>query len=334
MRQRVVAYARWRILFSPTRTMKIKQLLPALVLTLAFTACSDDDKLPYTDDSQQTSTENRNQNPATVSEWQRLEVPRVKNNADNIVLVRKVPTYGVNYILEYDRKKRSQRWACFQWYDGNSGTAWNRNNWDYETSNPWAMLNLRTHGWGDPFQPDPDLPLGERTELEEYDAIPYQRGHIVASADRVNSKEANEQTFYLSNIMPQYKNLNEGIWQDMESQLRTWNSKKNKPYRETLYVCKGGTIDGNLINTTTSTGLIVPKYFFMAVLAKVSNNNYKALAFWVTHTSTNEKGKPLKNYVKSIDELERLTGIDFFCNLPDAIEDEVEKSYTLADWGL
>ena len=52
------------------------------------------------------------------------------------------------------------------------------------------------------------------------------------------------------------------------------------------------------------------------------------------HTSTNEKGKPLKNYVKSIDELERLTGIDFFCNLPDAIEDEVEKSYTLADWGL
>ena len=116
--------------------MQYKYLLPALILTLAFTACSDDDKLPHIDDRQQTSTENKNQNPATVSEWQRLEVPRVKNNAENIVLVRKVQSYGVNYILEYDRKKRSQRWACFQWYDGNSGTAWNRSNGDDETSNP------------------------------------------------------------------------------------------------------------------------------------------------------------------------------------------------------
>ena len=335
MRQRVVAYARWRISFSlKSSTMQYKHLLPALILTLAVAACSDDDKLPHIDDKQQASTDNKNQNPATVSEWQRLEVPRIKNNADNVVLVRTVPTYGVNYILEYDRKKRSQRWACFQWYDGNSGTGWNRNNWNYETSNPWVKLNLDTYGYADPFQPDPDLPLEERTELEEYYTIPYQRGHIVASADRVNSKEANEQTFYLSNIMPQRKSLNEGIWQDMESQLRTWNSKKNKPYRETLYVCKGGTIDDGKINSTTATGLIVPKYFFMAIMAKVSNNNYKALAFWVEHTSTNEKGRPLKNYVKSIDELEQLTGIDFFCNLSDDIEDKVEKSYTLSDWGL
>ena len=204
MRQRVVAYARWRISFSlKSSTMQYKHLLPVIILTLSIAACSDDDKLPHIDDKQQASTDNKNQNPATVSEWQRLEVPRIKNNADNVVLVRTVPTYGVNYILEYDRKKRSQRWACFQWYDGNSGTGWNRNNWNYETSNPWVKLNLDTYGYADPFQPDPDLPLEERTELEEYYTIPYQRGHIVASADRVNSKEANEQTFYLSNIMPQ-----------------------------------------------------------------------------------------------------------------------------------
>ena len=314
--------------------MQYKHLLPIFVLTLAFTACNDDDKLPHIDDKPQVSAENKNQNPATVSEWQRLEVPKIKNNADNIVLVRTVPTYGVNYILEYDRKKRSQRWACFQWYDGNSGTSWNRNNWTYETDNPWAMLNLSTHGWADPFQPDPDLPDGERTQLDEYSGISYQRGHIIASADRLNSKEANEQTFYLSNIMPQTKALNEGIWQDMESRLRAWNSKNAKPYRQTLYVCKGGTIDNGNINTTTATGLLVPKYFFMAILAKTSSGDYKALAFWVQHTSTNESGKPLKNYVISIDELEQKTGIDFFCNLPDDIEDEVEKSYTLADWGL
>lgn len=300
--------------------MQYKHLLPIFVLTLAFTACNDDDKLPHIDDKPQVSAENKNQNPATVSEWQRLEVPKIKNNADNIVLVRTVPTYGVNYILEYDRKKRSQRWTCYQMYDGNSGTSWKRAYWE---STEWG---------GDPFQPDPDLAPEERTELSDYRGSGYTRGHILPSADRLNSKEANEQTYYLSNIQPQSWNFNGGIWLDMENRMRNWNMSS---FRQTLYVCKGGTIDKDSQTIgKTNTGLIIPKYFYMAVLCKTRSNTYKAMAFWVEHTEKNLAGDNLSKYVISIDELEQKTGIDFFCNLPDDIEDEVEKSYTLADWGL
>ena len=61
------------------------------------------------------------------------------------------------------------------------------------------------------------------------------------------------------------------------------------------------------------------------------------MAFWVEHTDKNEKGKPLKNYVKNVRQLEQLTGIDFFCNLPDDTENQVETvstSQILSDWGL
>lgn len=164
-------------------------------------------------------------------------------------------------------------------------------------------------------------------------AVGYDRGHICPSADRVNSKEANEQTFYLSNIQPQINGFNTGVWLSMENQLRnTWNTSK---YRDILYVCKGVTIDNaSQIAGYTTSKLIVPKYFFAAVLA-VKDGQYKAIGLWFEH-KTNKDTK-LSNYVVSIDELEKLTGIDFFCNLPDKIENTVEaasKTTMLSDWGL
>lgn len=321
MRQRVVAYARWRISFSlKSSTMQYKHLLPVIILTLAIVACSDDDKLPHNDDKQQASTDNKNQNPATVLEWQRLEFPRIKNDGNSIVLVKSVSTFGINFCVEWDCLKRAQRWTCYQMYNGNSGNSWNRSYW---TSTEWG---------GDPFQPDPELDASVRTELSDYRGSGFTRGHIIASADRMNSKEANEQTYYLSNIQPQYYYFNGGIWLDMENKVRNWN---NSSFRQTLYVCKGGTIDNeSQIITRTTSGLIVPKYFYMAVLCKDKNDKFKAIAFWVEHTSKDLTGDKLAKYTITIDELEKKTSIDFFCNLSDDIEDKVEKSYTLSDWGL
>lgn len=298
-----------------------------LVLTVAVTSCDDDDKLPkaQTEITGQDNTNNTNRNPVGSNpEYGRLEFPHISNDPTSVVLIRRTPEFGINYTIEYDTKKRSQRWTCWQWYKGNSGTAWSRNNWDYETDNKWAMLNMATHGWGDPFQPDPDLSVGVRTELEEYNNIAFQRGHICASADRLNSKDANEQTFYLSNIMPQSAALNTGIWQEMENKVQSWG--KDNSFRRVLYVVKGGTIDDANIRTITPTGLVVPKYFFMALLCEDNSGEYKALAFWVEHTTQNMKGTPLGNFVINIRELERRTGIDFFCNLPDEKENEVETA--------
>ena len=72
--------------------------------------------------------------------------------------------------------------------------------------------------------------------------------------------------------------------------------------------------------------MIVPKYFFMAVLKKSSNGTYRAFGFWTEHLNNYvPSNTDLKQYSMSIDDLEEKTGMDFFCNLPDNIEKEVES---------
>ena len=260
-------------------------LFAGLAATLALTACDDNDcsnlsKLDpnypggSTDNGYNENCNDASQNAVLA----RLEIPQVIGDNQNVVLVRTVPDFGVNYVIEYNLVKRSQRWTAFQWYNGNSGTPWDRNNWDKETDNPWAMRNLREYGWGDPFQPDPDLPEYARTNLEEYYDCGYQRGHICASGDRLNSKDANEQTFYLSNIMPQHRNLNNGIWLTMENQVaRKWNSSQ---FRQTLYVVKGGTtfLEGiSLPGITFFGGILLPRITFLEGMPPLVLLSYRPL---------------------------------------------------------
>ena len=133
----------------------------------------------------------------------------------------------------------------------------------------------------------------------------------------------------MTNMMPQVGNFNGGIWNNMESRVRGWAKNEDK-----LYVCKGGTIDKQeYILGKTKNNHIVPKYFFMALLAK-KGDTYKALGFWVEHLNEDHSNDKLGDYVVSIDDLESKTGIDFFCNLPDDIETKVEGTTTKSDWGL
>jgi endonuclease G len=162
----------------------------------------------------------------------------------------------------------------------------------------------------------------------------YDHGHICPSADRQYSKEANYQTFYMTNMQPQLKEFNQTdyLWEYMEQQVRKWTPNT---IGDTLFVCKGGTIDTeNQILTRIQGKMIVPKYFYMALLSK-KKGQYSALAFWAEHKKT-EKSKThyLRNYVITIDELEARTGIDFFCNLPDGIEHKVESKVAYNYWGI
>ena len=133
-------------------------------------------------------------------------------------------------------------------------------------------------------------------------------------------------------MQPQLNIFNAGLWLKMENIVsRTWNQAS---FRDTLFICKGGTIDSpDKIMLTTPKGLIVPKYFFMAVLCK-NSQGYKAIGLWTEHYATDHKNDNLLNYVVSIDELERLTGIDFFCNLPDDLEEATEKIVFPTAWNL
>ena len=300
--------------------MRYIRLWSLLVLfSTLFISCSSDD-----DDSTEGTSKNTNKNIVDGNPYvSRLEFPRVKDGDMNLVLTSGTPDYGVTLSVEWDCHKKAQRWTCFSMYAKNAVKNWNRKNWEH------------TEWKGDPFQEDKRIPQRYRTTLDQYRGSGYNRGHICASEDRVYCRDANEQTFYMSNIHPQTYEFNTGIWLEMESKLRDWN---RNDFRDTLYVCKGGTIDReDQIIKRTSKGLIVPKYFYMAVLCKnkmKGNDGYKALAFWVRHDGSISKREPLSKFVISIDELEERTGIDFFCNLPDNIEKKVEEKTVTKLWGL
>ena len=104
-----------------------------------------------------------------------------------------------------------------------------------------------------------------------------------------------------------------------------------------MYVCKGGTIDKDEHILTRIQGkLIVPKYFFVAVLVKKMVKGqayYKSIGMWFPHTNVYHGDDKLSDYTMSIKDLEAKTGIDFFCNLPDDIERDVESKKILSDWG-
>lgn len=287
------------------------------VAITALTACDNNE-------DNYAKANNTNANKATAgvaAEVTRMEFPKLSGSKGDTVIVHKVNGFGrdgINYSIEWDCKDKAQRWTCYQMHNGNSAENWKRNDW---TDTSWK---------GDPFQEDTSIPKQYRTTLADYRNSGYDRGHICPSADRLYSKDVNEQTFYMSNMHPQLHAFNAGIWDNMENQVRAWNVNE---FRDTLFVCKGGTINASLkqVKTHTKSGLIVPKYFFMAILCK-KNGKYKAIAFWATHTDTKSSDKKPYDYTLSIDELEKKTGIDFFCNLPDNIENEVEMTADRSSW--
>lgn len=279
--------------------MKIK-ILP-LFLLLALASCGSDN-----DDNggSRYSSNNTNSNFSDANLFtHRMEFPKVKGGT-NVILVHTLNGGEVNYSVEYDTQKKSTRWSCYEIYGSNRET---------HTS--------RYYSDTDQYPQDPQLDAQYRWKQDPFWRSGYDHGHLCPSADRLNSREANVQTFYLTNMMPQVNGFNAGVWATMETWVRNQVTASSK---DTLFVVKGGTMDNSDQYTTmarTGGDLIIPKYYYMAVLMH-NSSGYKAMGFWIEHKANSTRN--LSPYVVNIDELERLTGIDFFCNLPDDTENHVE----------
>lgn len=306
-----------------------KSLIPLLLLPLLFASCDSG-----SDDGGSTGTTkvvNSNANDASVrKEYARLEFPHLSTNASNYVLIHTTDR-GVNYSTEWDALRKTQRWSCYALYKYNLEDNYPQNRYASET---------------DPYPSDPllDTSLQWTNSNDPYWGSGFDHGHICPSGDRQGSATENYQTFFITNMQPQFPTFNrEGVWVNMESFVRTkakQNTGNANAFCDTLYVCKGGTIASGSYNgesniyKVTNKGLIVPRYFYMALLA-VKNGSYYALAFWVDqYAYRNSKETRLAQFAISIDELERRTGIDFFCNLPDERENKVEAQCSPALWGL
>jgi endonuclease G len=250
----------------------------------------------------------------------RLEYPHLNNNVSpsadaekSQIIVKRTDDYGITFSLEWDNSLVANRWTCYELHAGNS---------------------MATVGRNDDFKADPEVAVS--STLSQYSGSGFSRGHLCPSADRLCSKEQNKQTFFLTNMQPQYQSHNGGLWSRLETLVRDYatNDEFTALHCDTLYIVKAATITNTVkINdedvagkyTETCKGLIIPKYFYMALLHyNKETDTYHSIAFWTDHIAENQSVKNLADYAISIDELEQRTGIDFFCNLPDVIEDAVE----------
>ncbi|WP_271406952.1 DNA/RNA non-specific endonuclease [Tenacibaculum soleae] len=152
----------------------------------------------------------------------------------------------------------------------------------------------------------------------------YDKGHLCPAADRRYSKAAHDETFYTSNVSPQKHDFNAGIWNRLEQKTRYWVKK-----HQHLYVVTGGILKSNL-KTIGKNKVSVPTEFYK-ILLDYTQPEIKAIAFLFPHKESN---KPLYNFVVSIDKLEEKTGIDFFPELPDAVETRLEASSNYKNWSF
>lgn len=315
---------------------RIKIYLLMLLAALTVGSCGSDNDGP---DGGIVNT-NTNANvvtPGMPDEITRLEFPKVKGGTSKVI-VHETSQYGVNFCTEFDTSKKSQRWSCYAVYKSNNLKGWNRQNWRSKEGVSWNGKTWK----GDPFQIDPEIPANLQPSIKEFQSSGFQRGHIVASEDRICSKDVNGQTFYMTNMQPQIGEFNGVIWADMEAKIRnflTYNMSTQAAYaNDTMYVCKGGTIDkSEQILGYTKNSFIVPKYFFAAIMIK-NKSGHKAIGFWFEHKDYPSTEK-LSAHIVNIAKLEELTGIDFFCNLPDDEERQIENvnitpSYLQTVWKI
>ena len=159
-------------------------------------------------------------------------------------------------------------------------------------------------------------------DWRNYKGSGYDRGHLVPAGDRRFSAFAFNETFYTSNISPQRNEFNSRIWNDLEKQVRTWCRKYG-----TLNVITGGVLDTSL-ERIGEEDVAVPDYYYK-IVTRDSGDELRVLCFLMAQENSE---LPLDRYLVSIDELESLTGIDFFPGLADGLENRLEARIESSAW--
>ena len=191
----------------------------------------------------------------------------------------------------------------------------------------WVAYNLTPESINGPqertdnFRIDPKVrnnPVGSG----DYSGSGYDRGHLCPAGDMKLNLTSMSETFYMSNISPQNPSFNRGIWETLESRVRTWALEKNGVYVVTGPILKN--ICGTIKNGTIS----VPCSYYKIVF-KDNGNEKIAIALILNNQGSSSS---LKSFVTSIDNIEALTGIDFFSSLSDVIENKLESTINTSSW--
>lgn len=208
-----------------------------------------------------------------------------------------------HYFLSYNEEHEQAEWVAYILTRENLSKPWNKRS--------------------DNFLPDSRVQTGS-ADLYDYRGSGYDRGHLVPAADMAFDAEAMQETFLMSNITPQARNFNKGIWRELEELTRNW-AKRN----EALYVVTGPVLSQAPKGTIGDNNVSVPAAYFK-VLLDLTEPELKGIGFLLPNQVSFE---PLYQYARTIDEIEEQTGLDFFADLmPDDLEAELEGNVNLDLW--
>jgi endonuclease G len=177
------------------------------------------------------------------------------------------------------------------------------------------------------FKPDDRIEKKYRVKHTDYSGLGFDRGHLASAADFNWSRAGIETTFFTTNISPQVPRFNRGIWKKLESSVRGWAVQYGQ-----LYVVTGPILTERAKERfpRDRNYIAVPRRYYKIIL-NYNDDTPIAAAFIMNNE---DMSAALSNYIVTIDEVEKATGIDFFSELPDALEAELESSINLDDFGL
>lgn len=192
----------------------------------------------------------------------------------------------------------------------------------------WVLTKNHTNGSfkrdGHKFHEDSEVAMPRATN-DDYYRSGYNRGHLCPSGDNKWSQKTQEESFLFTNISPMRRDLDGGDWNNLEQACRHWANKYDK-----VYIVCGPVFVGNDHKKIGKNKVVVPEQFFKVVMTFGKNgNNPKALGFLYDNKSGRHE---MDYYVHTVDEIEEITGFDFFPFLNDNLENRIEREANLSAW--
>lgn len=237
-----------------------------------------------------------------------FEAQKPESNPNNIILPITGKMEGVfieheGFSLLYDTKTMCPRWVA------------------------WELTAEETRGRvsraGVDFREDTNVPKEFQVASWDYNGGQYGRGHMCPAGDMKWSKEAMQDCHYMTNICPQNAELNKVWWEHLERACRTWARQDGS-----VQIVCGPVFSENPRHFGKKHRMAVPKGFYKVVLSQKKGRE-KAIGFYYTN---DDAIQPMEDAVRSVDDIERMTGIDFFSSLPDEQEDKLEAMSDLRAW--
>ncbi len=257
------------------------------------------------------------QNLPSFKAW--AELPEFKENANYQYVTHYVPLNNKtirNYSVCFDKTKKAALWVAYPIHQAYlKGTG--------ERTERWSF--------------DPIIATGVQANcVDKSYKGSYDRGHQLASADRLGTDEMNAQTFYMSNMTPQLNRLNQDMWANLETKVRKNNCS------DTLYVVTGAYFGSGATTTTDGAGdsVPVPTNYFKVLLRTKTGKTGKAIqecsdselisiGFWVEHKSYG-KIDPPASICTTVADIESKTGFTFFPKVPASVKQQKNPK----QWGI